>query len=121
MKRFTVLLLVFLCLTLTVFGIKPAFPVTISNTFNQGIYKISDFNPSKNSVYSVQNVSSKDNMSIIITDEEQNILQSIRLKPNSEKHNTIPIGPNDTIILLGKGAVFVNPLELTEWCRLIIN
>jgi hypothetical protein len=53
-------------------------------------------------------------MAIIITDEEQNIFQSIRLKTNSEKHNTMPISPNDTIILLGKRSIYINPVELTQ-------
>ena len=49
---------------------------------------------------------------MIILDENQNILQVIRLTANSEKHNTIPILPNYTITLLGKGEVYFNPLEL---------
>lgn len=114
MKRVTVLLLIYLCLTFTVIGLKPAFAVAITNTFTEGIYTLSNFNPSKNSIYSVSNVSPTDSMSIIITDEEHNIIQAIRLKPNSEKHNTVPILPNHKIVLLGKGAVFFNPLELTQ-------
>ena len=114
MKRLTVLFLIFLCLTFAVIGLKPAFAVAITNTFTEGIYTLSNFNPSKSSIYSVSNISSTDNMSIIITDEDHNIVQAIRLKPNSEKHNTIPILPNYKIVLLGKGVVYFNPLELTQ-------
>ena len=112
MKRFTVLFLIFLCLTFIVIGLKPAFAVVTTNTFTEGIHKLSDLNPSKDGIYSVSNVSPTDNISIIITDENQNILQVIRLTTNSEKHNTIPILPNYTITLLGKGEVYFNPLEL---------
>lgn len=112
MKRFNVLFLIFLCLTFSVIGLKPVFAVVNTNTFTQGIHKLSDFNPSKDGIYSVSNVSSTDNISIIITDENQNILQVIRLTANSEKHNTIPISPNYTITLLGKGEVYINPVEL---------
>ena len=114
MKRFTAFFLIFLCLTFTVIGLKPAFAATITNTFTEGIYTLSNFNPSKSSIYSVSNVSSTDSISVIITDEEHNIVQAIRLKPNSEKHNTIPILPNYKIVLLGKGMVYFNPLELTQ-------
>ncbi|NRT77887.1 hypothetical protein [Clostridium beijerinckii] len=114
MKRFSVLFLIFLSLTFTIIGLKPVFSISTTNIYKQGIYTLSDFNTAKDGVYSVSNVSATENMSIIITDKEQNILQSIRLKTNSEKHNTIPIDPNDTIILLGKGAVYINPVELTE-------
>ena len=109
MKKFNVLFLIFLCLTFIVIGLKPAFATT--NIFTQGIYKLSDFNPSKNGIYSVSNVSATDYMGIIITDEDQNIFQVIRLKPNSEKYNTIPILPNYTIILIVKGEVYFNPVE----------
>ena len=91
MKSFTVLLLSFLCLTFIVIGLKPAFAVVTTNTFTEGIHKLSDLNPSKDGIYSVSNISDTDNISIIITDENQNILQVIRLTTNSEKHNTIPI------------------------------
>lgn len=114
MKRRIGLLTFFLCLIFIVSEAKSAFPVPSTNTFNQGIYKVSDFNPTKDNVYTVSNISSIDNMSIIITDEEQNILQAIRLKPNSERHNTIPILPNYTVILLGKGTAYINPHELTQ-------
>ena len=89
MKRFNVLFLIFLCLTFIVIGLKPAFAT--DQYLAQGIYKLSDLNPSKDGIYSVSNVSSTDNISIIVTDENQNILQVIRLTANSEKHNTIPI------------------------------
>lgn len=114
MKRFSILFLIFLSLTFIAFGLKPVFSATASNTFTQGIYKLSDFTPSTNGVYSISNVSATYYIGVIITDEDQNILQDIRLKPNSEKHNTIPINSNDTIILIGKGEVYINPQELTQ-------
>jgi len=52
MKRFTVLFAIFLCLTFNVIRLKPAFATT--NTFTQGIYKLSDFNPSKSNIYFFQ-------------------------------------------------------------------
>ena len=55
MKKFTALFLIFLCLTLNVIGLKPAFAIT--NTFTQGIYKLSDFNPSKSNIYFFSNIS----------------------------------------------------------------
>lgn len=121
MKRFSILFLIFLFLTFTIVGLKPAFPVVTTNIYKQGIYTLSDFSPAKDGVYTISNVSATYYMGVIIADEEQNILQDIRLKPNSEKHNTIPIGPNDTVILLGKGEVYINPQELTQWFCFIIN
>ena len=105
MKRFTVLFLICLCLTFILIGLKPAFATT--NTFTEGIYKLSDLNPSKNGVYFFSNVSSTDNIYMIIMDENQTIHHSILL-PNSEQHITVPILPNYRVILLGKGEMYFN-------------
>lgn len=121
MKRFAFLFLISLCLTFIAIELKPVFAVSATNTYSEGIYRVSDFNPSKNGVYSVSNVSTTNYIGVIIVDEEQNILQDIRLKPNSEKHNTVPIGSNDRIILIGKGEVYINPQELTKWFCFTIN
>lgn len=112
MKKFIVLFSIFLCLTFIGIKSKPAFAVT-TNNLTEGIYKLSDFNPSKNGIYSVSNTSRVDSITIIITNENQAILQVIRLSPESEKHNTVPILPEYRVVLLGKGEVFVNPVELT--------
>ena len=109
MKSFTVLLLSFLCLTFIVIGLKPAFATT--NTFIEGIYKVSDFNPSKNGIYLFSNVSPTDNIYMIIMDENQTIHHSILLLPNSEQHITVPILPYYRVILLGKGEMYFNPQE----------
>ena len=46
---------------------------------------------------------------MIILDENQVIIHSIRLLPNSEKHITVPILPNYRIVILGKGEVYFTP------------
>ena len=109
MKKFTVLSLIFLCLIFNVIGVKPVF--AIGNTFKEGIYKVSDFNPSKNEIYLFSNVSPTDNIYMIIMDENQTIHHSILLLPNSEKHITVPILPNYRVILLGKGEMYFYPQE----------
>jgi hypothetical protein len=107
MKRSIILFL--LCLTFIVIGLKPAFAVT--NTFTEGIYKVSDFIPSKNNIYEFSNVSTTDNIYMIIMDENQTIRHSILLLPNSGKHITVPIQPTYRVILLGKGVMYFYPQE----------
>ena len=53
MKRFTVLFLIFLCLIFIVAGLKPTFAVVTTNTFTEGIHKLSNLNPSKDGIYAV--------------------------------------------------------------------
>ncbi|PRR82504.1 hypothetical protein CLVI_16390 [Clostridium vincentii] len=109
MKRFTVLSLIFLCLIFNVIGVKPVF--AISNTFKEGIYNVSDFNPSKNEIYLFSNVSSTDKIYMIIMDENLNMQHSILLLPKSEKHITVPILPTYRVILIGKGEMYFYPQE----------
>jgi len=109
MKRFHGLFLICLCVTFIVIGLKPAFAIT--NTFTEGIYKVSDFIPSKNGIYMFSNVSATDNMYMIIMDENKTIHHSILLLPNSEKHITVPILPDYRIILIGKGEMYFYPQE----------
>ncbi|WP_315079922.1 hypothetical protein [uncultured Clostridium sp.] len=109
MKRFTVLFLIFLCVTFNVIGLKPAF--AIGNTFTQGIYQLSDFNPSKNNTYFFSNISSTNTIYFIVLDENQVILHAIRLTPDSEEHITVPILPNYRVVILGKGEVYITPEE----------
>lgn len=109
MKRFTVLFLIFLSVTVNIIGLKTTFAIT--NTFTQGIYKSSDFIPSKSNVYSFSNISSTDGVYLIILDENQVINHAIRLQPNSQKHVTVPILPNYRVIILGKGEIYFEPKE----------
>ncbi|MEG0672190.1 hypothetical protein [Clostridium sp.] len=109
MKKFTGLFLIFLCLTFIAIGLKPAFAAT--NKFKEGVYKLSDFIPSKNNIYMFSNISSTYKIQMIIVDEDQTILQSIILSPNSGKHITLPILTNYTVTFLGKGEVYFYPAE----------
>lgn len=108
MKKFIVLFLFSLCLTFIVIGSKPTFAV---NTFTEGIYTVSNFIPSKNNIYLFSNVSTTDNIYMIIMDENKTIRHSILLLPNSEKHITVPILADYRIILIGKGEMYFYPQE----------
>lgn len=107
MKRFIVLLLIFLSFTFIPIESKSAF--AISNVFTEGIYKVTDFNPSKDGIYEFSNVSQKEKIYMVIMDGNQVIQQSILLQPNSVKHVTVPILPNYRVILLGEGQMYFDP------------
>ncbi|MFW2488592.1 hypothetical protein [Clostridium chromiireducens] len=103
MKKLILLLLIsiFLLFNLTL----SAFA---ANLFKEGIYKASDFNFSPENTYSVQNVSPKDSVYILLFDENQLQLQSIRLSPQSGKYNLLPLKPDYRIAIVGKGDVFID-------------
>lgn len=110
MKRFAVIFLIFLCLTLSVIRLIPAFAV--GNIFIQGIYKLSDFNISNTGIFTIENVSQTEGMYLYILDTNQVVMESIRLVPSIQKFNTVPIKPNYTILIIGKGEVYITPKSL---------
>lgn len=106
MKRFTVIFLIFLCLTFYVIRLIPVFTAAATNTFVQGIYKLSDFNISNTSIFTIQNISKSEWMYLYILDENQVIMESLRLTPSIQKLDTVPIKPNYIILIMGKGEVY---------------
>jgi hypothetical protein len=104
MKKFTTLFLTFLCLSFNIIGLKTTFAV--SNNFTQGIYKLSDLNPSKSGIYTIQNISGTEGMYLYILDKDQVVMESIRLIPSVQKLDTVPIKPDYVILIIGKGEVY---------------
>lgn len=104
MKKLTPLLLILICLSFNMIRATPAFAV---NVFKEGVYKAADFNFSPNNVYNVQNVSSDHSVYVLLYDENQLGIQSIRLEPKSSKYNLLPLKPDYRIVIVGNGEVFI--------------
>lgn len=105
MKKIKTIFLIILLISFNVFGMVP---VSAANTFKEGVYKAVDFNFSEGNLYSVQNISSTDDVYIQLFDEKQTILQAIRLTPNSPKFNLISLKPDFRIVIVGKGQVYIS-------------
>jgi len=105
MKKFTAILLILITLGLSTFASTRVFA---ENIFREGVYKATDFNISPNESYLVQNVSSNDSVFLTLYDENQLILQSIRLQPKSAKYNLIPLKPEYRIVIVGNGQIFID-------------
>ncbi|WP_160686925.1 hypothetical protein [Clostridium sp. C2-6-12] len=103
MKKFIFLFSISLFLLLNI-----TFYAFAANIFKEGVYKASDFNFSSANTYIVQNVSPKDSVYILLFDENQLQLQSIRLDPKSEKYNLLPLKPDYRIVIVGNGDVFID-------------
>ena len=84
MKKITMSFLILICLS---FNMINATPVFAANVFKEGVYKAADFNFSPNDAYNVQNVSPDHSVYVLLFDENQLRLQSIRLDRNHQ--NTI--------------------------------
>jgi len=80
-------------------------PLAIGNVFKEGFYKASDFNLSSKAIYNVQNISSTDNVYVLVFDKTHSLYQSIRMEPNSPKY-VLSFEPDFRIAIVGKGEVF---------------
>lgn len=105
MKKFTIVVLISVCLLFNMIMIIPAFA---ANVFKEGIYKAADFNFSAENTYSVQNISLSDSVYILIFDINQLQMQSIRLAPKSGNYNLIPLEPSYRVVVVGNGEVFID-------------
>lgn len=105
MKRFTITFLIFL---LIFFSSTKTIPSYAENTFSEGVYKAADFNLSEGNLYSVSNISGTDDVYVQLFDENQLILQAIRLTPKSPKFNLIALKPDYRIVIVGKGQVYIS-------------
>ena len=107
MKKFTILFLIFLCLTFNIIGFKSAFAV--SPTFKQGIYKLSDFNISPGNIYNVSNISKTNSVQVFIFDKDYIPIQNIKLDPYSLNVDTVPMTPEYILVVIGGGEVTITP------------
>lgn len=107
MKKFTTLFLIFLCLSFNIMGLKPAFAV--SDTFKQGIYKLSDFNISSGNIYTVSNISKTNAVHVFIFDKNYIPIQNIKLQPYSLNIDTVPMAPDYIFVVTGEGEVTITP------------
>ena len=103
MKRFTIML-VLICLLFSTLIIMPAFAVT---KFKEGVYQLSNFNVSSGNLYTIQNISSTDSAYVILFDEDQRTLQSIRLESNSQSYDLLPLKPEYRIVIIGNGDIVI--------------
>ncbi|GAA0077033.1 hypothetical protein UT300005_14110 [Clostridium sp. CTA-5] len=107
MKKFTILFLIFLCLFSNTIGLKPAF--SVSNTFKQGIYNLSDFEIASGNIYTVSNISKTNSVRVMIFNKNYIPIQDLQLEPNSSNVDTVPMTSEYTFVVTGGGEVTITP------------
>ncbi|GAA0778302.1 hypothetical protein GCM10008908_34970 [Clostridium subterminale] len=108
MKKFTTTLVILIALVLSTSIVSFA---SDNTTYKEGIYTLSDFTPTKDNLYTIQNISSKDNSYLIVMDENLTSLQFLRLEPKSPKRDLIPLAPKYRIVIFGAGEVLIKPAK----------
>lgn len=82
-------------------------PLAIGNIFKEGFYKPSDLNLTEKDYYNIQNISSTDNVYVLVFDQSHSLYQSIRMDPNSPKY-VLTLPTDSRIAIVGKGDVFIS-------------
>ncbi|RII32897.1 hypothetical protein D2A34_18805 [Clostridium chromiireducens] len=100
MKRFSVILFIFLLISLNINSIHSS--AQLSN-FSQGFYTMKDLGLSENIPYSVQNLSPYNRGVVIVMDENQMIQQLLRIQPSSPKYTLTPLKNSFRFIIYGDG------------------
>lgn len=104
MKKFIISFLVLLFLS---FNMITLMPLAIGNIFKEGFYKASDLNLTDKNSYTIQNISSSDNVYVLVFDQTHSLYQSIRMDPGSPKY-VLTLPPDSRIAIVGKGDVFIS-------------
>lgn len=106
MKKFIFMLLVSLSLSFNVAATGFQAP---SKTLTEGVYNANALGIPLNEINYSQNVSEKGITYLIIYDEGNTIVQSIKLMPNSRKVQIYPqLDPSYKIIVVGDGSIVLS-------------
>lgn len=105
MKKTIVLFFITLFLSFTVF-IVPSQAQNIA--LKEGLYKVSELNISPEEIYTIQNDSFTDRIQVFVFDENQIIVQSIRLRPQASKYELQTLQPNYRIGIIGNGEAIIS-------------
>lgn len=105
MKKTITLFLITLFLSFNMFII----PSQAQNiTLKEGLYKVSGLNILPEEIYTIQNNSFTDRIQVFIFDENQTIIQSIRLRPQAPKYELQLLQPNYEIGIIGNGEASIS-------------
>ena len=105
MKKSIMLFLISLFLS---FNMLIVTSVAETKVLKEGFYRVSDLNFSPNIIYAIQNISPNNAIFVLIFDGNQNLQQSIRLKPQSQGYKLIPIQPDYRLVIAGNGQVSIS-------------
>lgn len=105
MRKFTILFIVSLFLSFNVFTIAS---LAETNILKEGLYIVNNLKFSPNEIYTIENDSFSDRVQVIIFDENQTIIQSLRLRPQAPKYELQPLQPDYRIAIIGDGEVVIS-------------
>ncbi|MNN72537.1 hypothetical protein D3C81_1885870 [compost metagenome] len=107
MKKVFILTLVFICILFNSFSIK-TLAIPQGNLIKEGIYDIENLDLDLNKIYDIQNTSKTEMAFVILFDDHSNMIQFIKLMPDSSKQKLLPMKAHYRLIILGTTEVFIS-------------
>lgn len=108
MKKFTTTLLILIVLVLSTSVVVLAADNTI---YKEGVYRLSNLPPTKDNLYTIQNISSEANAYLIVMDDNLTTLQFLRLQPKSPEYELVPLTEKYRLVIFGNGEVLIKPTK----------
>lgn len=105
MKKFIAIIFISLFLN---FNIVKANPQISSNILKEGVYNVNNITNTLGNIKNVQNISNDSSIYLILLDENETVLQTIKMKPESQKYTLNDLESNYKLILIGDGAAFLS-------------
>ncbi|MBS6500382.1 MAG: hypothetical protein KH415_01870 [Clostridium sp.] len=105
MKKFIAIIFISLFLN---FNIVKANPQISSNILKEGVYNVNNITNTLGTVQNVQNVSNYSSIYLILLDQNETVLQTIKMKPQSETYVLNDFGKDYKLILIGDGEAFLS-------------
>jgi hypothetical protein len=105
MKKFTIFFLIALFLS---FNMIIVTSLAKNTGIKEGFYKVNALNLSPNEDYFIENISFSEHVQVLIFDENEITIQTIRLRPQSPKYDLLPLQPNYRIAIVGDGEVVIS-------------
>ncbi|MFR1709727.1 MAG: hypothetical protein ACLSV2_12565 [Clostridium sp.] len=93
---------ILLILYMTLFNCGITAYAASDNIFMEGIYQTSNFS-NLNGQYTIQNVSSSYDICVTVYDENSVLVQSLNLRPMSQKYNFLPLNEKYKVVIIGQG------------------
>ena len=107
MKKVFVLTLVFICILFNSFSIK-TLAIPQGNLIKEGIYDIENLDLDLNKIYEIQNTSKTEMAFVILFDDHDDMIQFIKLMPDSSKQRLLPMKAQYRLVIIGTTEVFIS-------------
>ncbi|WP_291650388.1 hypothetical protein [Clostridium sp.] len=105
MKKFIIILLVFLSVSYVYTNAAIQFA---ESPLKEGVYRVSTFTTLLNEINYFENTLKTDDVYFVVFNENDTLIQSIKLPPNSPKHKISQLYPSYKIVIIGKGTILLS-------------